>query len=281
MYRSLSIHSSSEGHLGCFQVLAIINKADKNICMQDFLVVQWLRLWAPNAGDWHSIPGQGTRSHMSQLKILHATAKPRWSQINKYLKQTNKNICMQNFVEQKFSTPLGKYWGPWLLAHMVRVCSVSSETANFLLKCYVPFCIHPGNEWEFLMLDLLGGIWWCQCFGFGHADRCKMVFHCYFNFHFPDSMWCGVYFYFPACHLYMFFTYTEVSVKVFGPFCKLGFLLPFCCVFFFFSFCCVLSIFCIFWIKVLYQMCFWKFSPSLWIVFSFSSCCLLQRSFQF
>ena len=119
---------------------------------------------------------------------------------------------------------------------MVRVCSVSSETANFLLKCYVPFCIHPGNEWEFLMLDLLGGIWWCQCFGFGHADRCKMVFHCYFNFHFPDSIWCGVYFYFPACHLYMFFTYTEVSVKVFGPFCKLGFLLPFCCVFFFFFF---------------------------------------------
>ena len=36
---------------------------------------------------------------------------------------------MQNFVEQKFSTPLGKYQGPWLLAHMARVCSVSSETA--------------------------------------------------------------------------------------------------------------------------------------------------------
>jgi len=29
-----------------------------------FLVLQWLRLCAPNAGSWGSNPGQGTRSHM-------------------------------------------------------------------------------------------------------------------------------------------------------------------------------------------------------------------------
>ncbi|TEA38804.1 hypothetical protein DBR06_SOUSAS610174, partial [Sousa chinensis] len=39
------------------------------------LVVQWLRLHAPSAGGPASIPGQGTRSHMLQLKILHATTK--------------------------------------------------------------------------------------------------------------------------------------------------------------------------------------------------------------
>ena len=31
-----------------------------------------LRLCAPNAGGLGSVPGQGTRSHMPQLKILHA-----------------------------------------------------------------------------------------------------------------------------------------------------------------------------------------------------------------
>ncbi|TEA35186.1 hypothetical protein DBR06_SOUSAS2810050, partial [Sousa chinensis] len=44
------------------------------------LVVQWLRLHAPNVGGPSLIPGQGTRSHMHaatknsvpQLKILHA-----------------------------------------------------------------------------------------------------------------------------------------------------------------------------------------------------------------
>ena len=32
------------------------------------LLVQWLRLSAPNAGGPGSIPGQGTRSHMLQLR---------------------------------------------------------------------------------------------------------------------------------------------------------------------------------------------------------------------
>ena len=32
-------------------------------------VVQWLRLCAPNAGGLGSIPGQGTRSHMLQLRV--------------------------------------------------------------------------------------------------------------------------------------------------------------------------------------------------------------------
>ncbi|TEA37571.1 hypothetical protein DBR06_SOUSAS14910017, partial [Sousa chinensis] len=33
------------------------------------LVVQCLRLRTPNAGDPGSIPGQGTRSHMLQLRL--------------------------------------------------------------------------------------------------------------------------------------------------------------------------------------------------------------------
>ncbi|TEA34838.1 hypothetical protein DBR06_SOUSAS4310016, partial [Sousa chinensis] len=32
------------------------------------LVVQWLRLCAPNAGNPGSIPGQGTRTRMPQLR---------------------------------------------------------------------------------------------------------------------------------------------------------------------------------------------------------------------
>ena len=39
------------------------------------LVVQWLRLHAPNAGGPGSTPGQETRSYMLQQKSLHATTK--------------------------------------------------------------------------------------------------------------------------------------------------------------------------------------------------------------
>ena len=54
------------------------------------LVVQWLRLRAPNAGGPGLTPGQGTRSHMPQLRVLllqrrfqHVATKTRCSQINK------------------------------------------------------------------------------------------------------------------------------------------------------------------------------------------------------
>ena len=40
------------------------------------LVVQWIRLRAPNAGGLGLIPGQGTRSHThAATKSLHATTK--------------------------------------------------------------------------------------------------------------------------------------------------------------------------------------------------------------
>ena len=54
------------------------------------LVVQWLRLHAPNAGGRGSNPAQGTRSHMhAATKSSHATTKTRRNQIkiNKYFKK--------------------------------------------------------------------------------------------------------------------------------------------------------------------------------------------------
>ena len=75
-------------------VLGLVSKAGN---LGTSLVVPWLRLHTPNAGGLGSIPGQGTRSHMSQLrvrmphlkipnatkKIPHATSKTWCSQVNK------------------------------------------------------------------------------------------------------------------------------------------------------------------------------------------------------
>ena len=41
-----------------------------------FLVVQWLRLQVPNAGTLSSIPGQGARSHMLQLRVCMLQLRP-------------------------------------------------------------------------------------------------------------------------------------------------------------------------------------------------------------
>ena len=52
---------------------------DKGDLKKDLLwisvVVQWLRLQAPNTGGPGSTPGQGTRFHTPQLKILSAATK--------------------------------------------------------------------------------------------------------------------------------------------------------------------------------------------------------------
>ena len=52
-------------------------------------MIQWLRLCSSNAGDSDSTPGQGTSSHMLQLrvfilqlKVMHAATKTQHSQIN-------------------------------------------------------------------------------------------------------------------------------------------------------------------------------------------------------
>ena len=41
----------------------------ENVRVGTSLVVQWLRLHTPNAGGPGSIPGEGTRSHMLQLRV--------------------------------------------------------------------------------------------------------------------------------------------------------------------------------------------------------------------
>ena len=69
-----------------FKLLTFKKKILLKVISGTSLVVQWLRLHAPNAGAQGSIPGQGTRSHMPQLKIPCAATKTWHSQINKYFK---------------------------------------------------------------------------------------------------------------------------------------------------------------------------------------------------
>ena len=71
--------------------LAVSKKKKKKRCTQKkrmpetSLVVHWLRLSAPNVGRPGSVPGQGTRAHMPQLKILCAATK--MAQLNKIFKK--------------------------------------------------------------------------------------------------------------------------------------------------------------------------------------------------
>ena len=50
------------------QELGSCFRGQKEGCVGTSLVVQWLRFCAPSAGVLGSVPGQGTRSHVLQLR---------------------------------------------------------------------------------------------------------------------------------------------------------------------------------------------------------------------
>ena len=71
-------------------------------------MVQWPRLQAPRAQGPGSIPDQGTRPHVLQLKIWRVTTKARHSQINIFLKgkeKSNWELCEILFAEHSSSSP--------------------------------------------------------------------------------------------------------------------------------------------------------------------------------
>ena len=80
---------------------SLLERLESEMRQGTSLVVQWLRLHTPNAGDPGSIPGQGTRCHMSQLsiympqiKVLHTTtglAQPTENNNNNKNTKTAKN----------------------------------------------------------------------------------------------------------------------------------------------------------------------------------------------
>ena len=70
------------GHFFSLNSPLIIISMHLEVKKQTVLVVQWLRVCSPSAGDPDSLPGQGTGSHMPQLRVLCAPTNTWCSQIN-------------------------------------------------------------------------------------------------------------------------------------------------------------------------------------------------------
>ena len=107
------------------------------------VVVQWLRLCAPNAGGHGLIPGQGTGSHalqlqvcMLQLKITHTAAKTKCSQANKnfFLKDPIENPD-QLFGQPDVAILLHHHPPPPALFHVTDLMETIPQSASVFFSC--------------------------------------------------------------------------------------------------------------------------------------------------
>ena len=87
--------------------------------------------------------------------------------------------------EHKFSVPLFRYKGVWLLALMVRLCLVFQEISKLTSMVTIPFCIH--QQWMRIP-DALYYWQYLVILDFGHFSMCIVLSHCCFNFHFPGNI---------------------------------------------------------------------------------------------
>ena len=119
------------------------------------LVVQWLKLWAPNAGGPGSIPGQETKAHMlqlrvwmPQLKIMHATMKCLHQDLHIVRLQWMTLSCLCPFAVRncKLTVMMQLGWGfkeakisqsPYLLGETLRKGKCSSKRKiAFKAECW-------------------------------------------------------------------------------------------------------------------------------------------------
>ena len=91
------------------------------------LLVQWIRLSTPNAGDASSISGRGTRSHMLQLESPRR--RQRLRQSNKFFFLKNAYVFLNHFVRHLKLTQHGKL--------TIRLKFLNKELQKFINLCFI------------------------------------------------------------------------------------------------------------------------------------------------
>ena len=163
MYYSFFIHSSVNGHVGCFHVLVIA------------IVLQWtlgyiclFQFWSPQ-DIWLEV---GLLGHMVLLFLVFKGI----SILSSIVMDMSLSRLWELVLDREAGSPGGHKSRTWV-----------SDWTDWMIPSSIVAVSIPSTVQEHSLFSTSPAFMVCRLFDDGHSDQCEVISHCNFDLHFSNN----------------------------------------------------------------------------------------------